>query len=116
NTRGIILADIAAGMTLGQWELKKRIGRGGNGQVWESIGPDQQIVAIKILQKFKKIAYQRFNDEVIVMRSCGVDGVIPIIDSFVPEWPTNDYAWYAMPLGQPFTEFIVEKSIPEVIS
>ena len=47
----------------------------------------------------KAIAYTRFVGEVSTMRTCGVEGIVPIIDSHLPVNSDLDRAWYAMPVG-----------------
>lgn len=54
---------------IGFWELKKKIGSGGNGKVWECIDQVGNAFAMKILTKTTGEAYQRFLDEVKVMLS-----------------------------------------------
>lgn len=71
---------------IGFWELKKKIGSGGNGKVWECIDQAGNEFSLKILTKTTGEAYQRFLDEVKVMLSHqGTDGVLPVIDFYLPE-------------------------------
>jgi hypothetical protein len=49
---------IAAGQTVGSWQLVKRIGQGGNGQVWRGRAVDGD-VAIKFLEREGTVARQR---------------------------------------------------------
>lgn len=108
----ITASDIYSGMKLGNWILLDRIGRGGNGQVWSAQeDKGSTVVAIKILTKLKEIAYQIFRDEVKVMQNCGINGVVPILDSCLPEWPTKDRPWYAMPQGIPLMEYLGNRDL-----
>ena len=66
---------------IGSWELKSKIGSGGNGEVWECTDQTGNAFAMKILTKTTGEAYQRFLDEVKVMLSHqGADGMLPVID------------------------------------
>jgi serine/threonine-protein kinase len=108
-------SDLSSGITLGKWTLVKRIGRGGNGQVWRAHDEKGSTVALKILIKTKSIAYQRFLDEIKVMQTCGVKNVVPVLDSYLPDWPTGDRSWYAMPEGVPLMDYVEEMNIAEVV-
>ena len=108
--------DLSSGNVFGEWTLLERIGRGGNGQVWRAKTGNGENSALKILTKNKAIAYKRFHDEVKIMASCGIDGVVPVLDSYLPEWPTENRAWYAMPVGVPLTEFMEGKTLADKVS
>ena len=110
-------SDISSGMKLGNWVLLDRIGRGGNGQVWSAqvSHGGNTVVAIKILTKLKEIAYQRFRDEVKVMQTCGIRDVVPILDSYLPDWPTKDRPWYAMPQGIPLMKYLEDRDLAEKV-
>ena len=91
------------------WELKKKIGCGGNGEVWECIDQAGNLYAMKILTRTTGEAYQRFLDEVKVMLSDqGNDGVLPVIDYNLPELNgselTEGELYYVMPLAIPAKE------------
>ena len=45
---------------IGNWELKRKIGSGGNGEVWECIDQAGASFAMKILIRTTGEAYQRF--------------------------------------------------------
>ncbi len=79
------------------------LGRGGNGEVWEARDASGASAAIKLLSKVKSTAYQRFRDEVHVMTGFAARGVVPVLDSELPDDPTVARPWYAMPLGVPLT-------------
>ena len=51
---------------IGSWELKRKIGSAGNGEVWECIDHAGASFAMKILTRTTGEAYQRFLDEVKV--------------------------------------------------
>jgi len=83
---------------LGQWHLLEEIGKGGNGRVCRAQS-DNCTAALKILHKRDRV--QRFRDEVTAMNLlAGTQGVLPVLDSHIPEAPTQlDPAWFAMPLA-----------------
>jgi hypothetical protein len=71
--------------------------------VWEARDENGTSVALKLLNKVKSIAYQRFREEVRVMREFARVGIVPILDSELPDDPNIARPWYAMPLGTPLT-------------
>lgn len=111
-----IKQDIKKGATFGKWKLMEKLGYGGNSQVWKSKDSFGNIVAIKILTKNKPVALKRFKDEVKIMQACVVEGIIPIVDANLPDSPTNEYAWYTMPVGVPLLSFLKEKPPVEKVS
>lgn len=111
----MISDSIKAGERFGDFVLVKRIGSGGNGQVWRASGPNGDI-ALKLLTKIKPIAYARFKDEVMVMSTCGVVGVVPILASNLPSDINDSRPWYAMPLGIPLFEHLEETRLAEVVA
>ena len=97
---------MSAKKIIGFWELKRKIGSGGNGEVWECIDQAGNASAMKILTKTTGEAYQRFLDEVKVMLSHqGTDGMLPVIDFNLPELDgleqTEGALYYVMPLAIP---------------
>ena len=94
---------------IGSWELKRKIGSGGNGEVWECSDKAGNTFAIKILTRTTGESYQRFLDEVKVMLSHqGNDGMLPVIDYNLPELnvseQTEEKLYYVMPLAIPAKE------------
>ena len=94
---------------IGSWELKSKIGSGGNGEVWECTDQTGNAFAMKILTKTTGEAYQRFLDEVKVMLSHqGSDGMLPVIDFNLHELngseQTEKDLYYVMPLAIPAKE------------
>jgi serine/threonine protein kinase len=108
--------DLAEGTTLGRWTLVERIGRGGNSQVWSAQNSAGEIAALKVLMKNKSVAYQRFCDEALIMKNCGVAGVVPILEEFLPEWPTDQCAWYAMPVGVSLIDYLSGSGLAATVS
>lgn len=108
-------AKPSAGTRCGRWELVRKLGSGGNGQVWFAESEEEQ-VAIKFLTKTKPVAYSRFKAECQVMRSCDVRGVVPLLDSFLPPTLDGPRPWYAMPLGSPLAEQLEDQDVRGVVA
>jgi hypothetical protein len=90
------------GDQIGGYELTEYLASGGNGHVWRArCGNDE--VALKVLKETSTERLQRFRDEIEVHRRIGRrDGVLPVLDSAVPDRPTRkDPAWLAMPIATP---------------
>lgn len=100
----------------GTWTLTERLGRGGNGEVWRALDNNGASAAIKFLTKIKPIAYARFKAEVKVMAGCGVSGVVPILESHLPEDPATSRPWYAMPVGKPLVEYLDGTSLRQKVA
>jgi len=83
---------------LGRWQLLEQIGKGGNGRVHRACS-GTLTGALKLLHRNDRV--QRFRDEVAGMnRLAGTQGVLPVLDSHIPEAPTrSDPAWFVMPLA-----------------
>lgn len=110
------LPAVYSGAVYGRWSLDRRIGKGGNGEVWLAEDGDGKKVAIKLLNKVKSIAYERFRAEVRVMSTCGVSGVVPIIDYDLPDQLGDRRAWYSMPLCTTLWERLQGGSLAEIVS
>lgn len=109
------LPQLGGGQVLGRWRLHSLLGRGGNGQVWRAQDGGGEKAALKILTKVKKVAYARFRDEVKVMKAAGLGGVAPVLDSYLPDDPTSERAWYAMPLGVRLGEHLRSAQLSGVV-
>jgi hypothetical protein len=95
----------AARGVFGSFTLIKKLGSGGNGEVWLASSqagvPD---VAIKFLTKQNSTAYERFRSEInVLMKLNNHAGVVPIVDHHLPAKRTPGPAWYAMPVCQPIS-------------
>ncbi len=90
----------------GKWTPVKRIGQGGNGEVWGTEVNAGQAVAIKFLRRTGSEAYKRFRIEVEVTQTLqGIKGVLLVIDFSFPNEPSEgEPAWLAMPLAIPFRD------------
>jgi len=108
--------NLDAGIRIGNWELLRNIGKGGNAEVWKVRGPEGELAAMKIGTKPKESAFERFKAEVhIHQQHADVPGVLPVVDYmltdvFDPERPS----WFVMPLAGPFRR-AVRKDFCEII-
>ena len=107
---------------IGKWTLAKKIGTGGNGEVWICRDSLKHEYAIKFLKWGGSNGYKRFSDEVTFMEQFGsIHGVLPIIDKYIPEYSkrynnTKLPFYYVMPLAESAIKKIQKASISEKIS
>jgi len=95
------------GHSVGCWSLRRRLGQGGNGEVWLAKDRNGALVAIKLLKKTRPIPYARFRDEVAALKlAAGVDGILPILDSYLPNEIGHCRPWYAMPVATPLLDAV----------
>ena len=101
----------------GDWKLVKKLGDGGNSEVWAAEDSMESRVALKIFIKPQDLAYQRFQDEVaIATKHRDVPGVLPILGSYLPAQLTpDDPPWLTMPIAVPMTESLTGRSSDEVV-
>ncbi len=107
------------GQAFGQWKLVKRIGMGGNGEVWsaqKNKNNENNIYAIKLLKKIQTKSYLRFIDEInILLQIKDIGGILPIIDYYLPQKKIrNVIPWYVMHLAIQIDNYL-KKEIPEKI-
>ena len=106
------------GNKFGGWRLLNRLGGGGNGDVWRATNEQKRIVALKLLKRDKLTAkrYRRFRDEVVAVRqNDDIKGILPVLDSFLPEDPLSETPWYAMPVATLLEEHLRDKDAIERI-
>ncbi|RAY17611.1 protein kinase, partial [Enterobacter kobei] len=90
------------------------LGSGGNGDVIKIANNETgEEFALKILRRIQDDTYQRFKNEVDIVTRCGIEGVIPITISSLPDNPRLSKPWYVMPLALPFSVFIEGKNFSE---
>ena len=100
-----------------RWTLIRRLGAGGNGEVWLCRDLDGTEYAIKFLKYAYKEPYSRFYDEVTFMESFGnIDGVLPIISKNAPVGvsqytKTKSPYYYVMPLAASLGSDLYNESI-----
>ena len=116
---GLTMSKKIKGKTFGDWQARKFLGEGGNGEVWLASNSSEK-AAIKLLTKLddnkgEKI-YARFKDEVkVVNENSDIEGLLPIIDSHLPEEIGEDTPWYVMPVAQPVEECLDGRSFEAAI-
>lgn len=101
---------------IGDWRLESKLGVGGNGEVWSATHIDKSSGAIKLLKNIRSVVYDRFRSEVeAIEKNQDIDGVIPLIDSFLPEDISSQVPWYVMPKALKFTDWRDGKSILQIV-
>src|SRR6266850_1206758 len=99
--------------TISGWALGRRIGTGGNAQVY-SATQDGKTAALKILRGRNPKQLARFRDEIAAMQRCAdIPGVLPVIDYHVPREKERGPAWIAMGLAQPIKKALRGSSLRE---
>lgn len=107
---------IHKGQIFGVWKLKKHLGNGGNGDVWLAVNSENQEVAIKLLREVKRKTYARFIDEVnVINANSDVDGILPILDSYLPDNLENEIPWYVMPVAEPLEKYLDGKHFEDIV-
>ena len=115
--------SISARSTIdGRWKLVRRLGIGGNGEVWQCRDiNDGQEYAIKFLKNAFFEPYTRFYDEVTFMETFGeIPGVLPIIAKYIPPVAerfadkTKPF-YYVMPLAESTGKEIYALSVEKKI-
>lgn len=112
---------LAVNRKINGWTLSRKLGGGGNGEVWLCRDANKEEFAIKFLKWGTGDAYKRFYDEVSFMeRYAGTMGVMPIIDKYIPDY-AHRYShidlpyYYVMPLATPIYDQISTASFDEKI-
>jgi serine/threonine-protein kinase len=99
----------------GDWTLKENLGQGGNGTVWLAENSKKEEAAIKLLWKIESKAYARFIDEVkIIKENKDIVGILPILDSYLPEKSLGKTPWYVMPIAQPIEKHLEGKHFEDI--
>lgn len=97
------MADRWNGQThVGGWELQKRLGQGGNGEVYQA-SKNGTIAALKIFRprNWNNKRRHRFNDEVDAMKRCEHLGCVPVVEFDLPARVSERVpAWIAMGMAQ----------------
>lgn len=96
------------------------IGGGGNGKVYEvkCIPPEKERLVVKVLKssngRYTAKKYKRFKHEVetVVKLSGKIEGILPLIDSDLPENPSeNAPPWFVMPYAMPLKQSIFYRGL-----
>lgn len=103
------MPNITKEAAFGQWKLTKRIGGGHSSFVWQAVGSDGRVAAIKLLKaRYAGVPrrYERFRNEIDAMKACAdIPGVLPLWDSETPADPKRDGdAWLVSPLAKPLSQ------------
>ncbi len=102
-----------------KYSVVKKIGRGGNGIVYQVTDENGNFFAKKVLENIRsKKAYQRFKDEVEVLYGLKErKGVIEIIDAYLPnQFSKHDKPYYVMPLGISLKDYIKNLHDEQIIN
>jgi serine/threonine protein kinase len=128
------MSKITVGTKFGLWEVSNHeyLGAGGNGKVWPVHRADGVSGALKILHAkhlenpndgLGKRRTSRFFQEIRFLKtSNNLDGILPAIDSYTPEYPSlHDRPWLVTPIAVPLskaprTTFPVLDSVVEVFA
>jgi serine/threonine protein kinase len=100
------LSKFEDGASFGKWTITRKLGEGGNGEVWETNNKDGEIRAIKILIRGGVgESYKRFCLEIETLKRLEIqEGIIPLLDSYTPEDPRKESPWYVMPVAVPYMD------------
>jgi serine/threonine protein kinase len=103
------------------WKLERLLGQGGNGEVWVAQREGRE-AALKLLKRDYVIAggkrFTRFRDEARMQSQLAsrISGVLPLLDSSVPNDPAPDApVWLATPVAVPLENELQGGSLQEVI-
>lgn len=69
---------------------------------------------MKFLLSPDELNYQRFKAEIHILSSISIDGVIPLIDSNIPDTSEESTPWFTMPKAHECTGFLQNKSTLEI--
>jgi hypothetical protein len=113
---------IRAGQRYGQWVIagEEPLGAGGNGQVWRAEAADGPVRAIKVLSAGGgaggRYRLGRFSDEIAFLAAHPhIPGILPLLDSHIPDAPGGEASWYVMPIARPIREALGSDPDPAVV-
>jgi serine/threonine protein kinase len=113
------MPDARVGDRFGAFELVRRIGGGGNADVFEATD-GQRTVAVKILRnrRVDSEPYARFRREIKVLRTLGEwPGVLPLIDADLPDsLARGQRAWLAMPIARRIDEALRDAELSVIVA
>lgn len=109
--------DLKASDNVDGWTLIELLGRGGNGVVWRAEREDFGDAALKVLLRRDGDRWQRFCDEISILRQLGdYPGVLPLIDANLPDPRAGVPAWLAAPIAQSVADALGdEPSLSKVV-
>lgn len=104
-------------MKFGKWTLVKRIGSGGNGEVWRVSANSLPDHAIKILKFGDERSFQRFRSEIdALLKLKGVAGIIPLVDFDFPDKGIGSKPWFVMPIATEFSRYMKSLTPERLVS
>lgn len=99
------------------WRLIEKLGSGGNGDVWKVVNSSGNEYAMKFLRQIDDVTYERFKSEVHILSTVDIDGVIKIVESFIPQERSDEgIPWFVMPLAESFADYIRRKKALDVVA
>jgi serine/threonine protein kinase len=102
-------------LTIGGWQLGKRIGRGGSADVYAATRKGSR-AALKILRRGSPKRLARFHDEIAAMQRCvDIPGVMRVLEFHVPGERSAERAWVAMTRAQPIKDALDRASLAQVV-
>ncbi len=100
----------------GEWKLCKRLGGGGNGDVWRVSRQGFVDHAIKLLRSVDNISYKRFTAEVETLTTLGgVNGIVPLVDRYLPEIRSSLAPWFVMPEAETYDKHRLGQTSQQVV-
>lgn len=96
------MGNLRAGQRYGDWQVigEKRLGGGGNGEVWRVKASDGRSGAIKLLyppRRNGRYRLGRFRDEIaFLIAHPDFPGILPLLDSRISD-DLSETSWYVMP-------------------
>ncbi len=111
------MSNYKTGDKFGDWCLKNPLSlKGGNGDVWKAKNINGKEGAIKLLKYIKPKIYTRFLDEInAIDKLKDIEGILPIIDSFIPPIEVEEMPWYVMPIAKPLFEELKNKKFLQIV-
>jgi len=107
---------------IGPWIKRRKLGHGGNAEVWSCKHKSHgKIAAVKFLKRIKvdSLAYKRFCDEIKLLRNLGDrKGILPLLACNLPTEDKNppDVPWLAMPKARSLGNgFLDETPLEEIV-
>lgn len=112
---------IEAGQRYGDWVVtgRKRLGGGGNGEVWRVESADGRTAAMKVLygRRGREGRYRlsRFKDEIgFLLARPEFPGILPLLDSRICD-NLDEPSWYVMPVATPIRQALGPDAGPEAV-
>ena len=115
------MQTIKAGRRYGEWVVtgRKRLGGGGNGEVWRVENADGRTGAVKVLHSRRgregRYRLARFKDEIgFLLAHPDFPGILPLLDNRICD-SLDEPSWYVMPEAIPIRQALGDDPGPEVV-